>query len=289
MTEQKYKIHEEWFYLIMIAIEGYSAKLLPKFLHLSDLIRNDNYDEVLSIMKEFNGIMDKNVKTVARMTEKCDPDVFYNKIRFHLSGYSDRYFSKGGLTLEGKDEILLTYKGGSAAQSTLIQTYDIVLGTKLTHGVEFLREMRDYMPAKHKQYLKHLEKQEFNLCDFVNIYKDDDDVVFYYNSLIDNFMKFRQIHIKLVHRYIVQENQKRPSIHGAVGTGMTDLMNFLAPFIKQTGDARIKIVKKSKFLFTISIILILFALNYNHKFIQFDNNYMLILSMIWLFYMLSIY
>jgi len=69
-----------------------------------------------------------------RMDEHCAPEVFYNEIRPFLAG--SKNMSAAGLPNgvfydegEGKGQ-WLQYSGGSNAQSSLIQFFDVVLGVE---------------------------------------------------------------------------------------------------------------------------------------------------------------
>jgi len=54
----------------------------------------------------------------------------------------------------------IDYRGGSAAQSSLIQLIDIIFEVKHKEKsvVNFLKEMHNYMPLQHKQFLQEMEK-----------------------------------------------------------------------------------------------------------------------------------
>ena len=54
-----------------------------------------------------------------RMTERCDPYVFYNRIRPYLAGWP-----APGLTYAGTGTAPQVWAGGSAAQSALLQSFD---------------------------------------------------------------------------------------------------------------------------------------------------------------------
>jgi len=69
-----------------------------------------------------------------RMNEECAPDVFYNRIRPFLAGSKNMllaglpngvFYDEG----EGRGQ-WRQYSGGSNAQSSLIQFFDIVLGVE---------------------------------------------------------------------------------------------------------------------------------------------------------------
>lgn len=103
---------------------------------------------------------------LARMHDRCDPYVFYWKIRPYLAGWEN--MADAGLPLgliyEGVHDEPIRYAGGSAAQSSLIAALDIAFGirhykTGDNHGKNtFLFTMRKYMPGPHRQFLEDLDR-----------------------------------------------------------------------------------------------------------------------------------
>ncbi|CAM9183946.1 unnamed protein product, partial [Phaeothamnion confervicola] len=100
--------------------------------------------------------------TLLRLPERCDPHVFYHRVRPFLSGWRGNPTLPDGVLYEGADDSRRRkYYGGSAAQSTLAPALDLALG--VTHGKSaessrsFLRDMREYMPPGHRRLLEHLE------------------------------------------------------------------------------------------------------------------------------------
>ncbi|CAO3625982.1 unnamed protein product [Cunninghamella blakesleeana] len=148
-------LDEAWFYLITTAIESAGAKCPASILSCIEHIQNGDYE---GIQQELSTIQEalKEINVVLhRMFEKCDPYVFYWKIRPYLAGWEN--MAEAGLPLgviyEGVDsfwsaetdeyadishltegERLLRqyrrYAGGSAAQSSLIACFDVAFGVE---------------------------------------------------------------------------------------------------------------------------------------------------------------
>lgn len=62
--------------------------------------------------------------------ERCDPYVFYKKLRQILSGWNNNPVVPDGIIYEGVSDEPKKYNGGSAAQSSTIQAIDIALGIR---------------------------------------------------------------------------------------------------------------------------------------------------------------
>jgi len=127
-------IDEAWFYLISVAIEARGAKIIRLMLQAMDAVRADDSQTVTNRLLSFADILPEISAILDRMYEKCNPEVFYHQIRPFLAG--SKNMVAAGLpngvfydNLEGKGE-WRQYSGGSNAQSSLIQFFDVVLGVE---------------------------------------------------------------------------------------------------------------------------------------------------------------
>lgn len=148
-------LDEAWFYLITTAIESSGAPCLSQITYAIENIHDHNNVELLNNFKIIRTALEKMNDDLKRMYEKCDPYVFYWKIRPYLAGWEN--MAEAGLPLgliyEGVDtlwsaqtdeyadmshlddaERLLSqyrrYAGGSAAQSSLIAALDVAFGVE---------------------------------------------------------------------------------------------------------------------------------------------------------------
>ncbi|KAG0650363.1 Indoleamine 2 [Hyphodiscus hymeniophilus] len=262
---------EAWFYLISVAIEARGAEIIRTMLKAMDAVRADDAYTVGKCLLKFADTLPEIAAILDRMYEKCDPEVFYHKIRPFLAG-SKNMGSAGlpsGVFYEEGDREgqWRQYSGGSNAQSSLIQFFDIVLGVehsptknskvvevdlKAKHG--FLLEMRKYMPGNHRSFLQRIESAA-NIRDYVKTSACTEDVTAAYNLAVARFTAFRDVHIQIVTRYIILPSRKMPptqssglnlavastmkkSSDGLSGTGGTELL----PFLKQGRDETIQTV-----------------------------------------------
>ena len=125
---------EEWFYIISVAIEGHGAKSIPMMLRAMDAVRDNEPRFVLSALMGLAGCIREIGQILKRMDEHCSPNAFYNEIRPFLAGSKDMqlaglprgvFYDEG----DGKGD-WRQYSGGSNAQSSLIQFFDVVLDVK---------------------------------------------------------------------------------------------------------------------------------------------------------------
>ena len=232
-------IDEEWFYLVMVAIEAKGGRLIEPIYKLLIHIENgDNYGIRYILIKVYN-ILTKMNGLMSRMKEKCNPEVFFNILRIYLTGWTNLELFPNGMIYEGVSEKPLRYNGGSAAQSSLIQVFDILFEVDhVKYGSSiFLKNMRDYMPLKHRQFLEDLETKLF-LRQYL-IQQNDETLIILFNQCIEKLINFRMKHIGMVGDYIIKESKKIDTQHGKEGSGGTDLLNFLHKPVDATRDAKI--------------------------------------------------
>lgn len=127
-------LDESWFYLVSVAIEARAAPILPTMLDAIQAARMDDSRMVTACLKSFAERVDELGTLLQRMYENCDPHVFYHRIRPFLAGsknMADAGLPNGVLYEDGTGrEEYRHYSGGSNAQSSLIQFFDLVLGVE---------------------------------------------------------------------------------------------------------------------------------------------------------------
>ncbi|KAK6531557.1 hypothetical protein TWF281_008351 [Arthrobotrys megalospora] len=219
-------LDESWFYLVSVAIEARGATILPALLDAIHGARENNLDLVVSHLQFFAERLGELTHLLGRMYENCDPHIFYSRIRPYLAGsknMAEAGLPQGVRYLDGSgDEPFRQYSGGSNAQSSLIQAFDILLGvehrptgdkkpegpgpeTPPQHGLKihnFILEMRDYMPGPHRRFLEHLERVS-NIQSYVKEHSSCGALTVAYDACLHMLRGFRDKHIQIVSRYIV--------------------------------------------------------------------------------------
>lgn len=110
-----------------------------------DAVRANNSAVVIESLEKFGTCLKNVGEILKRMYEHCDPMVFYNDIRPFLAGSKNMGVAglPSGVFYEegapgGEKGEWRAYSGGSNAQSSLIQFFDVVLGVEhsLTGGAK---------------------------------------------------------------------------------------------------------------------------------------------------------
>ncbi|KAM5491103.1 Indoleamine 2,3-dioxygenase [Microsporum audouinii] len=230
-------VDEQWFYLVSIAIEARGARSIPIMLQAIAAARANQTQEVTECLTKFAEVVDEVNMELQKMYKHCDPHVFYHRIRPFLAGSKGMAELPRGIRFDdgtGRREHK-HYRGGSNAQSSLIQFFDIVLGVEHRPTGEsrpkpttaslasssssdesgegrkrwhnFLMEMRTYMPGPHRRFLEHVSSVS-NIQDYVQSHQSDTELVVAFNTAVAMVKAIRTTHITMVSRYIVVKSRE---------------------------------------------------------------------------------
>jgi indoleamine 2,3-dioxygenase len=228
-------IDESWFYLVSVAIEARGAPILPLMLTAIKAARVNDSRTVTACLRAFAERLDDLGGILQRMHESCDPQVFYNRIRPFLAGsknMAEAGLPNGVIYEDGTGtEKYRQYSGGSNAQSSIIQFFDIILGIEHRPTGEkkdpaseseqegtapppkhnFLLEMRKYMPGPHRRFLEDVTKVA-NLRDYVEAHSNNRELTVAYDACLAMLRAFRDKHINIVSRYIIIKSRESRSL-----------------------------------------------------------------------------
>ncbi|KAK0386665.1 hypothetical protein NLU13_6500 [Sarocladium strictum] len=223
-------LDESWFYLVSVAIEARGGPIIPLMLNAIAAAQRGDVILVTKCLQAFAERLTDLTTILQRMHESCDPTVFYHRIRPFLAGsknMAEAGLPNGVLYEDGSGtETYRQYSGGSNAQSSLIQFFDIVLGIehrptgeKPNPGSEtereyraaqrhnFIRDMRRYMPGPHARFL-HDVALVANIRDFVEEHTDNRQLCIAYDACLTMLSAFRDKHIGIVARYIINPSRE---------------------------------------------------------------------------------
>lgn len=227
-------LDEKWFYLISVAIEARGAPTIPLMLETISAARNNNRAVVTANLRSFAELLDELTSILGKMYDNCDPHVFYHRLRPYLAGsknMADAGLPNGVIFDNGgpiNKQRYVQHSGGSNAQSSLIQFFDIALsvehratGTKANdekdtklklpaHGPpssNFIHDMRTYMPGAHARFLAAVA-QVANTRAFVQQNRHDRELSLAFDACLAMLSAFRDKHIQIVSRYIIVKSQQ---------------------------------------------------------------------------------
>jgi indoleamine 2,3-dioxygenase len=96
-------IDESWFYLITIAIEAKGAPAMPAILKCLQAAKEQDFASLAAGLRTIAGVISDMTKALERMTENCDPYIFYHRVRIYFSGWSNMKDLPDGLIYEGDE------------------------------------------------------------------------------------------------------------------------------------------------------------------------------------------
>jgi indoleamine 2,3-dioxygenase len=229
-------LDEQWFYLISAAMEAKGGPSIPLMLEAIQAARDGDLKTVTDCLQLFAQTLDELGTLLVRMYDSCDPHVFYHRIRPFLAGsknMKDAGLPHGVLYDDGsRQSKWRQYSGGSNAQSSMIQFFDIVLGvehrptgSKKDETSEseaepgaaprprhsFIHEMRQYMPGPHRRFLQAVEAVA-NIRDFVDSNKSHRQLTVAYDACLAMLRALRDKHIQMVSRYIIVKSRESRSM-----------------------------------------------------------------------------
>jgi indoleamine 2,3-dioxygenase len=230
---------EEWFILIHVDIEFRAAAALGQLISLQSSVTNGDSEGVESALKAILPALEGMNATMNRMPERCDPYIYYNRVRPYIHGWRNHPDLPNGIVYEGVAEfndMPQTFRGETGAQSGIVPALDAVLG--VSHAPDELRtylmEMRQYMPPDHRAFVENLEAGP-SLRTFAH--DGGGNVKELYNACVAQVEQFRSKHLEYAAKYIFHQAQKDSKNPHDVGTGGTPFMPYLKKHRDETRDS----------------------------------------------------
>ena len=235
-------VDEDWFVTIHVCIENAASKAVNAATKLSYLNEGNSVNDYLVNLKDIVASLKEVNNIFSRMPEKCDPYIYYHRVRPFIFGTKDNPDLKKGLIYEGQfNNKPQFFRGETGAQSSIMPFLDGALGIYHTkdHLRHYLNEMRDYMPPEHRKMIEDVESRS-NAKTYIQQSKR---LVNEYNKCLEEIRKFRALHLEFAATYIHQQSQiKNPFGRGGstiTGTGGTPFMKYLKKHRDETQKQKI--------------------------------------------------
>lgn len=225
---------EHWFYLNMVAIEARGGPAVKSMVDIQSAIASDDAVTIERSLTEIIAVQEKMIATLKRLTEKCDPYIFYNRLRPILDAWK-----APGVLYEGVSDSPQMWVAASAAQCSLFHAFDIGFGIDhQDQGGQFLRRMREYMPLKHRQFLAEFEAGP-SLREYILHKKPEySRLKELYNQSVELLDAFRKKHLEISVNYVVKQARRKEA--GVSGTSGTNVTRFLGQVRRETSEYIIK-------------------------------------------------
>ncbi len=221
---------EEWFILIHIDIEKKAGKALKAIEEAQAAVVAQDAEKVEAALIKMRAALSAMYEVLGRMPERCDPYIYFHRVRPYIFGWRNNPSLPDGVVYEGVDEykgVGQKFRGETGAQSAIIPAMDGVLGIEHERDElrEYLMEMRTYMPPKHVAFIQAVEAGP-SVRNFVTTVKKS-SLTQVFNDCIELVANFRAMHLQYAGTYIHAQAQATPGNPSAVGTGGTPFMIYL--------------------------------------------------------------
>ena len=232
-------LDEAWFILVHVEIEAKAGPALAATINAQeDVSRNESSELEQHLGIIATGLEEMN-KTLHRMPEKCDPYIYYNRVRPYIQGWKSNPALPKGVEYCGVEAFggkPKKFRGETGAQSSIIPVLDAALGVahKQDPMRPYLTEMREYMPPDHRALIQVVEGGP-SIRKFVNEVRSQ-ALVEAYNECLTALARFRSKHLEYAASYIQKQTQHDQSNPTDIGTGGTPFIPYLKKHRDETED-----------------------------------------------------
>ncbi len=221
---------ENWFVLIHVAIEAAAGRALANFGPVIEASAAGDVATTRRLLEEVGETWQRINAIFDRMPERCDPYVYFERVRPYIHGWRDNPALPDGIIYEGVERYGSTgqaFRGQTGSQSSIVPAMDALLG--VGHAADPLREYLDqlhiYRPPAHRRFIDDTRAAS-QLRRFVEQAKDR-GLTEAYNTIIQAIADFRTRHLEYAASYINKQQRAASGNDTEVGTGGTPFMRYL--------------------------------------------------------------
>lgn len=221
---------ENWFVMVHVAIEAEAGVLLDNAVQIVAASEVGDTAEAERLLVEMDAAWERIYAHFARMPERCDPYIYFQRVRPYIHGWANNPALGEGLVYEGVDRFERrpqAYRGQTGSQSSIVPAMDALFGVGHSDDPlkRFLDELHEYRPVPHRRFVEDLAAQS-TLREFVAA-SGSASLKDAFNACIEQVARFRTRHLEYAASYI---NKQMGSLKGNdpdVGTGGTPFMKYL--------------------------------------------------------------
>lgn len=221
---------EAWFVLVHVAIEARAGEMLAAIPAIIDAANAGDAAAVEAGVARCNAVWNDVNAIFDRMPERCDPYVYFHRVRPYIHGWKDNPAIGSGLIYEGVTETggqPQAFRGQTGSQSTIVPSMDALLG--VGHAADplrtFLDELHIYRPPAHRTFVDEVRARP-KLRAYI-VAADNPNLREVYNTCIRSLARFRTRHLEYAASYINKQGKDSLGNDTDVGTGGTPFMKYL--------------------------------------------------------------
>lgn len=238
---------EAWFVLIHVAIEAKAGGALARMPKVIEAVQSEDegtvgilLTEIAEVWAEINAIFD-------RMPERCDPYIYFERVRPYIHGWKDNPALPNGLRYEGVERfgsVGQAFRGQTGSQSSIVPAMDALLGVGHAHDPmkAYLDELHIYRPPMHRRFIEDV-RSESELRAFVERCGTP-SLAEAYNANIQAVADFRSRHLEYAASYINRQSRVAAGNDTDIGTGGTPFMRYLKKHRDETNQRLLPVLKR---------------------------------------------
>ncbi len=221
---------ENWFVLIHVAIEAAAGPLLGLVCDLVAAAHAEDTAGATALLEEMDGHWDAVNAIFDRMPDRCDPYIYYQRVRPYIHGWANNPALPDGLIYEGVEKYQGTgqvFRGQTGSQSSIVPSMDALFQVRHENDPlrTYLDELHAHRPVQHRRYIEDLREQS-QLREFA-IASGDAALRKAFNASVEQVARFRTRHLEYAASYINKQAVSGKGNDTEVGTGGTPFMKYL--------------------------------------------------------------
>lgn len=221
---------EDWFVLVHVAIEAEAAAILDAAVQLVDAAAAHDARSCERLLTGMHAGWDNIYAAFARMPERCDPYIYFHRVRPFIHGWANNPALDGGLVYDGVEKFggkPQALRGQTGSQSSIVPAMDALFGVRHSDDPlrQFLDELHHYRPVPHRRFIEDLAAQS-TLRTFVSA-EGDSALKQAFNANLEQVTRFRTRHLEYAASYINKQASAEAGNDPDVGTGGTPFMKYL--------------------------------------------------------------
>lgn len=221
---------ESWFVMVHVAIEAEAGVLLDNATRLAAVSQTGDTAEAERLLVEMDAAWERIYAHFGRMPERCDPYIYFHRVRPYIHGWANNPALGGGLVYEGVEKFggkPQGFRGQTGSQSSIVPSMDALFQVRHSDDPlkHFLDELHHYRPVPHRRFIEDLGAQS-TLREFV-VQAGSQSLKDAFNACLEQTARFRTRHLEYAASYINKQAGSIPGNDPDVGTGGTPFMRYL--------------------------------------------------------------
>lgn len=221
---------EAWFVLVHVAIEARAGAALAAMKPIVEAANAGDAERVQAELEAMALVWADVNALFDRMPERCDPYIYFERVRPYIHGWKDNPALPNGIIYEGVERfggVAQAFRGQTGSQSSIVPAMDALLG--IGHAADplkaYLDQLHVYRPPSHRRFINDVRASS-TLRGFVERVSRP-GLTQSYNAIVQAVADFRTRHLEYAASYINKQQRAASGNDTEVGTGGTPFMKYL--------------------------------------------------------------